>query len=167
MREHTLFSLAGIAILLVGCTATPLPELSSSRSASASATPIASPSPTSSTSSLPTDTAPSASPEAPPADGGSDLTPDVLASLCVEKTRSYYAADAEFFPDRVRVEARKVDPPWLVIVPSRTFGSDFASVCTIGGTTAAPTFQVHAAQTPPTEQEIQDAVNGVQYYEGD
>jgi len=111
-----------------------------------------------------------ASADAEPTDGpaadGDQLTDETLIDLCVEKTRSYYSADVEFLPAEARIEARKVDPPWLVIVPSRTLGAESASVCTIGGTVSAPIFEANAAQTPPTDQEIQDAIDGVEHYTG-
>ncbi len=108
----------------------------------------------------------SAEPTDGPAADGEQFTDEILTDLCVEKTRSYYSADVEFFPAEARIEARKVDPPWLVIVPSRTLGAESASVCTIGGTVSAPIFEANAAQTPPTDQEIQDAIDGVEHYTG-
>ncbi len=157
MRAHKVLSVVGLTLLLAGCAPDAKPNPSGFASAPTATATATSPS---TTSTEPVSNDSSAAEQ-------TDLTPEVLATLCVEKTRSYFAADAQFFPERVRVEARKVDPPWLVIVPAVTLGADAAAVCTIGGTAASPTFEAHAAQQPPTEQEIQDAIDGVQFYEGD
>lgn len=149
MRTRVLIALAGLALALTACA----PEVTENTTE---------PSP-SSAAPVPTETS-AATPEA---DASDDLTPAVLADLCVEKTREFYRPDAEFFTEDARIEQRKVDPPWLVMVPSISNGVDSASVCTIGGTASSPIFEAFAAGNPLTDQEIQDAIDGVEYYTGD
>lgn len=151
MRTRALIVLAGLVVALTSCA--PEPAESSSDPAPSSATPA------------PTETSTAATtPEQEASDG---LTPEVLADLCVEKTREFYLPDVEFFTEDTRIEQRKVDPPWLVMVPAITNGVDSASVCTIGGTASSPVFEAFAASNPLTEQEIQDAIDGVEYYTGE
>ncbi|MFE2772156.1 hypothetical protein [Microbacterium resistens] len=83
-----------------------------------------------------------------------EFTPDTLAETCIEATRDSWEGDAILFPDDVRVEHRKVDPPYLVLVPGRWRSLEGISFCTIGGTPESPVIAARGASIPFTEDEI-------------
>ena len=164
MRTYSLLAGSGLGLImmLTACSSSPQAAPAPVPSSSATTTPT-SPAPTpgpETSTPTPTATADDA------VDGADAFSAALLTDLCIGKTRDYYA-DVQFFPEDARVERRKVDPPWLVIVPSRSAGPQSASVCTIGGSPSAPVFGADAAQTPPTDQEIQDLIDGVEHYGGE
>lgn len=78
----------------------------------------------------------------------------MLVDLCIEKTARDHGGSPEFRREQATVEAIDADPPWLVIVPVTSQIGDAISYCTIGGTQAAPVFELHGAAAASMEPEI-------------
>lgn len=138
---RTRIGLAAIFALvaLTGCTATgpnnsPAPVESATNDSAATAAPTSSPT------------------SAPAAEA--EFTDSLLVDLCVEKTTQDHGGSPEFKKDHATVEAIEADPPWLVIVPATSAVGDAISYCTIGGTPAAPVYELHGAADPSMEAEI-------------
>lgn len=105
--------------------------------------------------------APSEQPTSPPASEFGAFSFEQLTDICVEATTSTFAPDVVFDTAGTRIEQRLVTPEWLVIVPATTSGYEGQSVCTIGGTPAAPELELSSGsieQLP--EEQIQNLIRG-------
>lgn len=110
---------------------------------------------------VPTTEAPVPEP-APTANAGyGAFTRDELAQICIDATVSTFGSDVRFDVDSARVEQRTVTPEWLVIVPAQTVGIDGRSLCTIGGTPAAPVLELASGSiSEMPEEQIQRLIRG-------
>lgn len=158
-----------MAVALVtaaGCAALPgAAGPAPTSTATATSTPSPTPTPTpSSTSPAPESTpvAPSAAPSAPATgEEFGAFTRAELAQLCVDATASTFAEDVRFDLAGTRVEHRTVTPEWLVIVPAQTGGLSGRSLCTIGGSPAAPVLELSAGSISELpEEQIQRLIRG-------
>jgi hypothetical protein len=112
-----------------------------------------------STNSAPTSTSAPAS-TSPAAEYGGFAAHE-LATVCIDATASAFAADVQFEPDLARIEKRRVDPEWLVLVPAHTSGSVGEAQCTVGGTPETPQVEISTASLEPLpEDQIQNLIDG-------
>lgn len=103
------------------------------------------------------DSAATAAPTSPPTSARAaeaEFTDSLLVDLCIEKTTQDHSGSPEFKKDQATVEAIEADPPWLVTVPATSAAGDAISYCTIGGTPAAPVYELHGAADPSMAAEI-------------
>lgn len=112
--------------------------------------------------SAPTPTAqPSLEPSTTPTPVVEDFTDERLVALCLDVVKPAFDADVVFSAEAARVEAREVDPPWLVLIPAQTQGFSAEALCTIGGTPQSPVFELaNGSLQPKSEQEIEDLIAG-------
>ncbi len=126
----------------------------------AAGSPAPSPTPTKSSATRTPTPAPTATPttEAPDA---AEFTEAELIDLCIAETTPYHNDPAlELYAEQARVEARTIDPSWLVYVPGKnSLTPDLASLCVIDGTPASPVFHVAIATRPWSEDELQDGIH--------
>lgn len=154
-----------IAVALVtaaGCAALPGAE-GPAPTSTASASPTPSPTPTSTTPAPEaTPVVPSAVPSAPATgEEFGAFTRTELAQICIDATASTFAEDVRFDLAGTRVEHRTVTPEWLVIVPAQTGGLSGRSLCTIGGSPAAPVLELSAGSISELpEEQIQRLIRG-------
>nr|WP_201471258.1 hypothetical protein [Microbacterium hydrocarbonoxydans] len=167
MRSPLATRLAASALAIVvlggaaGCAAdqgasNPVPT------STATSTPDSTPTPTDAPTETPTaQPTPTAEPTESPAPEFGAFTFEQLAQICIDATVSTFAPDVVFDVPNTRIEQRVVSPEWLVIVPAATMGYQGQSVCTIGGTPAAPEMELGSGsieQLP--EEQIQNLIRG-------
>ena len=106
-------------------------------------------------SSPPTSTA---SPSTAAADAFTDAE---LARACIDATASAFGDGVHYLSEQTRVEAREVEPEWLVLVPvdAGTFRGE--AQCTVGGTPDELVVEMSTASTTPLpESQIENLIRG-------
>lgn len=112
--------------------------------------------------STPTSTPTSAATSSPTTEAVSpEFSEAELAQACIDVTASAFGKGVEFDIGAVRVEAREVDPEWLVLVPAVVSAYAAEAQCTIGGTPEAPIVEMSNASIEPLpEEQIQNLIKG-------
>lgn len=133
MRLRRFLLLVPMVVLLSSCAPTPEATPSPSASPTASETPSASPTAT------PT--------SAPTPEQNAEFTVTALINLCTEQTKSL-ANGATYFADMATTEWLDQPSLWFVVIPKTLDGQDSVAVCGIGGTPAAPVFELEGESLP-------------------
>lgn len=94
-------------------------------------------------------------------ESGSAFTDEQLAELCEEVTREPFGDDVTYELDDARIEARTVEPEWLVLIRVDMGNGMGEAQCTIGGTPDDPIVEMSSASLHPfPEEHVQELIRG-------